>query len=134
MGNTNYPDGISIGGHVVATDAEFTIGAEAANEINVAVQLVDPGGQPLEAPTGITAYLSDTADGLTPTAATVDTVAIGTNGSLIDITAATSFVIVSDADGQFDLDIGEAGAGTWYLTLILPSGAIVVSDAITFAA
>jgi hypothetical protein len=50
----------------------------------------------------------------------------------IPIVTGKTFLLVSEADGDIDLAIGEAGAGTWYLVLVLPNGKLVVSDAITF--
>ena len=42
-------------------------------------------------------------------------------------------MVVSEADGDIDVNLIEAGAGTWYLVLVLPGGTLTVSGAITFA-
>ena len=49
--------------------------------------------------------------------------------------AVGSKLLVIEADGDIDITIGDAsGAATYYLVLVMPSGELVVSDAITFAA
>ena len=49
------------------------------------------------------------------------------------IGAAKAFELVSEADGDIDININEAGVATWYLILQLPNGKLVPSGAITFA-
>lgn len=111
---------------------EFTIGAEAGNVINVGIQLKN-GALDLTERAGVMAYLSADANGdaLAVTAPSAG-VAIGTDGLAIPLVADKAFILVSEADGDIDLDIGEAAADTWYLVVVLPGGALVVSDAITF--
>ncbi len=111
----------------------FTIGAESANVINVALQLEGPHqGIAAGVPCGVTVYLSDDAAGQT-VATAPDTVAIGTDGTLIT-TATDFYFLITEADGDADIDITEAGgADTFYLNVVLPNGQIVTSDAITFA-
>lgn len=116
--------------------ASFTIGAEASNAINVAVQLTDAKGDALDERVCVTAFLSDasTGDSISGTAPATS-VAIGTDGSIIGTLATDlAWIIQAEAGGSFDLDITETGADTWYLVVVLPDGTQVVSDAITFAA
>jgi len=40
--------------------------------------------------------------------------------------------LVSESDGDIDINITEAGAATWYLILVNPTGTLVPSAAITF--
>lgn len=116
-------------------NASFTIGAEATNSINVAVQLEWANGEPVDRRMSVLAYLSDDANGDSVAGTAPDgNVAIGTDGVLIPIVADKAFQLISEADGDIDLDIGESGADTWYLVIVLPSGDLVVSGAITFAA
>jgi hypothetical protein len=112
---------------------EFTVGAEATDVINVALQVVDAQGMALALQLALLAWLSDTAGAaLTATAPSAGT-AIGTDGTIIvEHTAETLMELLTDADGVLDLDIGEAGADTWYLNVRLPGGAIVSSPAIAF--
>lgn len=113
----------------------FTIGAEAADVINVAVQLSDFKSKNLGEFGYVWAYLSDDSggDGVSATAPSGG-VAIGTDGSIIvEPTASLVFLLQSEADGDIDLDITEVGVDTWYLVLVLPDGRKAVSGAITFA-
>jgi hypothetical protein len=115
--------------------ATFTIGTEAANVINVAVQLTD-GTDDIAAAANVRIYLSSVATGLDFEATGPDSWAIGTDGSLLadggDSVIAGQ--VVSEADGDFDLDITKSGADTFYLVVVLPNGGIAVSGAITFDA
>ena len=114
-------------------DAVITVGAEADDAIAVGIQLQDASGVDLAHSAGIMAYISDNDDGSSVTATAPTSTAIGTDGLAIPIVTGKTFLLVSEADGDIDLAIGEAGAGTWYLVLVLPNGKLVVSDAITFA-
>ena len=112
----------------------FVIGAEGSNAINVGIQLKDSVGVDLAVRGSIRAYLSDDAagDSIAGTAPSGGVV-IGTDGVLIPIVAGKAFELVSEADGDIDITITEAGADTWYLILIMPDGRLVASGAITFA-
>jgi len=115
--------------------ATITVGTEAANVINVGIQLNDADGTALATVGVVEAYLSDSAagDGLTATAPDGD-IAVGTDGTILfESVTDKVFKLQSEADGDIDLDIGEAGVGTWYLIVLLPNGEKVVSGAITFA-
>lgn len=118
-----------------ANRAAFTIGSEAANVINVSVQLQKPRKTNVAQRVGVFAYLSDDANGDSVVATGVDTLAIGTNGVLAGaVTAGKSAWIVSEVTGVFDLNLTFAsGAKTCYLVLVMPDGSLVVSSAITFA-
>jgi hypothetical protein len=113
---------------------DITVGEEGSDTINVAVQLKDITGTAIAASKLVKVYLSDssTGDGLCATAPDTD-VAIGTDGTIItEHVADKMFEIWTESDGQFDLDIGESGADTWYL-VISDGFNLQVSDAITFA-
>lgn len=121
----------------VLADASFVIGAEAGgNEITVSIQLKDAAGDDLATAAALLAFLSDNSSGLDVSAdAPSGGVAAGTDGSIVkEHTAELAFWLQSEADGDIDLVITEAGADTWYLVLVMPNGSLVVSDAITFAA
>lgn len=120
---------VSIGG------ATITVGAEATNVINVAIQLEQPDGTDLATIGVVHAYLSDSAagDGVSTTAPTGG-VALGTDGNiLVEFTADKIFLLQSEADGDIDIDITDTGTPTFYLVVVLPSGEKVISGAITFA-
>lgn len=113
-------------------DVEFSVGAEATNVINVGIQLKQ--GSNLAQRGSVFAYLSDDANGDSVAGtAPGGGVAIGTDGVAIPVVAGKAFQLVSEVDGDIDLDITETGADTWYLVVVLPSGELKVSGAITFA-
>jgi hypothetical protein len=114
--------------------ATITVGAEANDVINVAIQLKDYSGDDLAVRGSVQAFLTDASAGEAETATVPDGgVAIGTDGGCIPLVADKVFLLTSEADGDIDLDIEESGAGTWYLVIVLPNGKRVVSGAITFA-
>jgi len=114
--------------------AVFTVGSEAGNVINVAVQLNDANGVAMAVRSALPFYMSDDANGDSLAAAAADGgIAIGTDGVLIEWTANLAGLAISEADGDIDIDITESGADTWYLVLVLPNGKLAVSGAITFA-
>lgn len=129
---TNFPNGLSVAGYAPAAGATITVGAEAGGTINVAVQLTDGAGDALTTTAGVLAYISDDSDGSSVAATAPDAVAIGTDGLAIPLVAGKTFLLVSEADGDIDIDIDEAAADTFYLVIVLPSGELVISDAITF--
>jgi hypothetical protein len=117
-----------------STASTFVIGAESGNVINVAVTLRDADGVAIANRANIYAYFSDDAAGAVPNATAVSgTVAIGTNGTVQVLEAKKQFRITSTAAGLFDLNITESGVKTIYLVLVLPSGRLRISNAITFA-
>lgn len=117
-------------------DADFTVGAEASNVINVAVQLVDRlNGNEVGERVAVPFYISDDANGDSiATAAASGGIAIGTDGLMVEWTTDKAGLLVSESDGDIDIDITETGADTWYLVLVMPDGKLQVSGAITFAA
>ena len=121
-------------------DASFVIGAEAANIINVGIQLKDDKTQQdLAVRAAVRAYLSDDANGDSIVAtAPSGAVAIGTDGVAWDESAngASSkkvFGLVSESDGDIDVNITEAGVKTLYMILVMPNGRLIPSAAVTFA-
>jgi hypothetical protein len=115
-------------------DVEMVVGAEAAHVINVALQLKDEAGEDYAARGSVQAYLAADANGDTPNTTAPDGVdVIGTDGLALPIVAGKHFQLVSESDGDIDLDITESGAATMYLIVILPNGTLVASEAITFA-
>ena len=115
-------------------DASFVIGAEGANVINVGIQLKYDKSRVDSVRRACHAYLSDDANGDSIVAtAPSGTVVIGTDGVLLDIGAAKKhFFLISESDGDIDINITEAGVKTLYLVLVL-GGRLIPSAAITFA-
>lgn len=116
-------------------NAVITPGAEASNVINVAVQLTDrDNGNELAERAAVHFYLANDANGDTPTAvAPSGGMAIGTDGAMIEWTNNHSGLLISESDGDIDINITEAGIATWYLILVMPDGKLAPSGAITFA-
>ena len=146
LDSTRHFAGVSSFDKIVAASAEIdartmvggvtmVVGAEAANVINVACQFIDTEGNDMAVAAALPWYFADDAVGLDPTTTAHDGgSAIGTDGALIEWTANLNGLAVSEADGDFDVDITDAGAFTVYLVFVLPDGTITVSDAITHAA
>lgn len=116
-------------------DATITVGTEAANVINVAIQFTDRNnGNEIGERVAVPYYLADDANGDTPGATAPDGgIAIGTDGALIEWAANLSGLLISESDGDADIDLTESGVDTWYLILVMPDGKLVASGAITFA-
>jgi hypothetical protein len=96
----------------------FTVGAEAVDVINIAVQLKDSNGVALAAKHVVRAWLSDTAGAALSGTPPSGTVVIGTNGVIVaSLTAKTHLVIITDASGRFDLNITEAGVKSFFLNV-----------------
>jgi len=113
--------------------ATLVVGAEVPNTITVAGQFTDANGDDLTSIGAAVWYLASDATGLTPSGTAPDGgTAAGTDGALIEWTANLSGVVVSEADGDFDIALTESGAATWYLVIVLPDGTLSVSAAITF--
>lgn len=115
-------------------DAKFTIGAEAANAINVAIQLKDrENGNELAERVALHWYLSADTNGDAIAVVPDGGIAIGTDGLLLEWTANLSGLVVSEADGDIDVTITESTAKSFYLILVAPDGKLLSSGAITFA-
>ena len=118
------------------TSVSFVIGAEAANIINVGIQLKDgKTGVDCGERRSVLIYLSDDANGDSIVAtAPSGAVAIGTDGVLHDIGGGSKkvFMAVSEADGDIDINITEVAAKTLYM-IVVAGNLLHASAAITFA-
>lgn len=110
----------------------FTVGAEASNAINIAVQVKNAQGQNLKARTVLRGFLSTTASGGVVGTAPSGGVAAGAAGQVLPLVAGKQFDVVTSATGAANVVLTEASTGTFYLNLILPDGTIAVSGAATF--
>lgn len=79
----------------MADRQRIIVAAEAANAINVAIQLKDGNGQDRTERTAVMAYLSDDANGDSVAGTAPDTVAIGTDGLMMELVADKVFLLVS---------------------------------------
>lgn len=116
-------------------ECTLVVGAEDTNVIKVTGTLKDSSGNALAVRTQVRAYLSDDANGDSIVAtAPSGGAAIAANGVAIPVVAGKAFLITSEANGVFDLNITEAGTKTEYLIVVMPNGALIASGAITHAA
>ncbi len=123
-----------INGRNVDVAASFIIGAEALNAIAVTIQLSDrKNGGDMSERVGLAWYLSSDANGDAIATAPSSGIAIGTDGLLLEWANNVSGWVISESDGDIDVVLTEAGAGTWYLVLVAPDGKLYPSGAITFA-
>jgi len=112
----------------------FTIGSEAANAINVSIQLTDrKNGGDIAERVALMWYLASNATGDAIATAPDGGIAIGTDGLLIEHTNNVAGVVVSEVDGDIDVTITESTAKSFYLVLVAPDGKLYPSSAITFA-
>lgn len=113
---------------------KFTVGTEAANAINVGIQLYDrDNGNEVDERVGLAWYLASNATGDAIATAPTGGIAIGTDGLLLEWTNNVSGWVVSEVDGDIDVTITDSGTPTMYLVLVAPDGKVYVSGAITFA-
>ncbi len=115
-------------------NARITVAAENTNVVAVQIQLLDSGGVDLAVRGSVFAYLSDDANGDSIVATAPDTVAAVTDGVVVPLIAGKYFALMSEADGDIDINVTEDGTKTCYLVVVLPSGQHVVSAAIPTAA
>lgn len=132
---SSFPNGLKVAGFIPPTDATVTVSAENTNVVTVTIQLQDGNGDDLANVAGVYFYLSDDSGG-SGVAATAPNggIAIGTDGTLAEVVSGKAGWLISESDGDIDIEVTESGTDTFYLVLIMPSGEIVVSDALTFAA
>jgi len=115
--------------------ATFVVGADAGTTVTVNIQLVDGAGAATAVRGSVFAYLSDDANGDSIVAsAPSGGWAAGTDGVLIPVVAGKAAQLVSEADGDIDVVITEAGTKNCYLILVMPTGKLVASTVIAFAA
>lgn len=114
--------------------AAITVGAEAGNARAITVQLLDAQGNDLtqRQAVHIAVFADANGDAYATTGGSTG-IAIGADGALLPIVAKKLFHAISEADGDIDLTWTDTGTEVAYLGVILPSGKIVISDALTNA-
>jgi hypothetical protein len=102
--------------------------------------LKDAAGNNLTVVTAFHFYLSDNSDGSTITATTPNSISTVSGAPIVlartlDGTERKSGLVVSTATGSAQISVTyDGGAKTYYMGVILPSGKVVMSSAIVFAA
>jgi hypothetical protein len=127
---------------VNTVDCEFSIGAEDAfNTRLIQVTLKDFEGNTVTERTKIEFYLSGDSNGDDQLNSATGYVSnVTSNGEILQLWKSASVsddivgVGLTNASGVIDISITQSGSGTLYLVVILPTGKIIVSSAITFAA
>jgi len=117
-------------------DATFSIGTETSNAIAVTVHLVDDEGDALAAVHACRTYLATSSAGTTRHGTAPDGGVAASGGATIIAGPAANLDFVTNfaADGSAVLTLTHAaGAATYYLVVVLPTGRLKVSNAITFA-
>lgn len=94
----------------------------------------DASGNAIATAASLPWYISSDAAGQAISTAHSVGASIGTDGLLQEYTANVSGLLTFEADGDADIDFEEAGAKTAYLVVVLPSGKLAISGAITHAA
>jgi hypothetical protein len=108
-------------------EVSAVVGAEAANVVRVTCTLKDPNYRVGAERVAVRGYLSTDAEG-DNVAATAPSggVAVATKGVAIELVADKVFEFITNVSGEFDIDITESSATTFYLVLIMPSGRLKV--------
>lgn len=120
------------------SSATITAAAEAADEIDVTIQLQDADGENWNERTMVSVWWCSDADATVPAGPTGvgDITTEGTAGGILEtLTATMSFQCVTDEAGSLVLTLADDDATddlTSYLGVMLPNGKYVVSGAIVF--
>lgn len=110
-------------------NATFVIGAEAADAINLGIQINDNLGNVVSHRVPLTLYLFNDANG---DAFNSDnyTVAVGTDGAIAEAVADKVYECLTEADGDLDIDLTIVGAATTYAALKLPGRTDLIFSAV----
>ena len=122
----------------MVASVSFTVGSESTEAITVSCQFKDAAGADMTSARCLRAYLSADSAGQTASSASGLTVTSGTDGLTqvsVDANTINMLWLTSEADGDVDVVITDASAGTTtnYLNVITPDGKIHTSGAITYA-
>jgi hypothetical protein len=117
----------------LAASVKWTVGAENTNVCLVTLQVKNENGDNLAQKTAMRFYLTSDAAGLVPAVLT-SAAAAGASGAVVD-GAINGGVVITTATGLAILSLTDTTASlTRYVNLILPSGEIVTSPAVVWAA
>ena len=128
----NQDAAYEISGGLNGNRSTITVGTESTSVVNVAVQFNDANGDAVTEAVVADVYFSDDAAGQTlPTA--LDTVAVGPDGTVLkEITTGIYYAVISEADGDLDLNLTQNAADTMYMHIVNPDGTLTTSTVITF--
>lgn len=130
--NNLVSNGISITPEAV--DAEITVADEDTNVRDITIQLKDANGNDIQSRQVVELLVLADANGdAFVTTGGSTGIEIGTDGALVAVVAKKYFKAISEADGDIDLTWTDTGTEAAYLGVLLPSGRLVISDALTNA-
>lgn len=110
-------------------DVEFTVTDNDTTTPNVACQFKDVGGNDIDHPVAVIMYLTTDAYGQTLAVDGTDTteIAIGTDGTILaELSTDIIALVVSETDGDLDMEITVADTKTVYFNLIMPNGEVKI--------
>lgn len=136
MSVTNFDNGLEIDGYRIPAFATIDVAAEDADDVAVTIQLYADadGTNPLDNVAGVDYWLSDDSGGAGVAATAPDGGIAADTGEVNEVVSGKTGIAVSDATGAIALTVTESGTLVVYLVLRLPTGRIIVSGALTFAA
>lgn len=117
-----------------AVGATITVSDENTNVRDITIQVTDANGDDVAEVTPLRLFVFANAAG-TAYATTGGSTGIeaGTDGAILAVVAKKVFEATTEADGDIDLTWTDTGTEAAYLGVQLPSGNIVISDALTNA-
>jgi hypothetical protein len=128
---------VATGGYIdnrgAVDDASITVGAESTNVRAITIQLKKGDGTDIAERQVVHVFVLADANGdaIVGTGGSTG-IAIGTDGAILaTLTAKKAFIVVSEADGDIDLTWTDTGTEVAYLGVLLPSGKLVISSALT---
>jgi len=112
--------------------ATIVVAAEDTNVRAITIQLTDGNGADIATRQAVQiAVLADANGDAFVTTGGSTGIAIGTDGALLAVVAKKLFLAISEADGDIDLTWTDTGTEAAYLAVILPTGKMVISAALT---
>lgn len=118
-------------------DATITVSAEgatSADQRDITIQLKDAFGDDIDYAEQVMVVLyADAARAAYVATGGSTGIEIGTDGALLALVAKKVFLVTSETDGDIDLTWTDTGTEAAYLALVLPTGRIIMSDALTNA-
>lgn len=131
-GEIEFASGAILDNAGAVAGATITVGNESTNVRAITVQLTDANGADIASRQAvqIAVLLDANGDAFVTTGGSTG-IAIGTDGTLATVIAKKLFLAISEADGDIDLTWTDTGTEAAYLAVILPSGKMVISAAMT---
>lgn len=117
-----------------AVDAVITVSAENTNVRTISVQLKDANGDNIKARqlVDLVLLLDANGDAFVVTGGSTG-IADGGAGTILAVVAKKVFKGITNADGLLELTWTDTGTEAAYLAVVLPSGRMVISTALTNA-